>query len=50
MSQTEKQILETFEKVIPDLTESEKEKLLSFGEGMAFMKNQQKNEATNRKE
>lgn len=44
MSEKEKQILETFEKVIPDLTEMEKEKLLSFGEGMAFMKDKQKEE------
>lgn len=42
MSEKEKQILDTFEKVLPDLTEMEKEKLLSFGEGMAF-KTQQKN-------
>lgn len=39
MSKKGKQILETFEKVIPKMTELEKEKLLSFGEGMAFMKN-----------
>lgn len=42
MSEKEKQILETFERVIPDLSELEKEKLLSFGEGMAFMKGKQK--------
>lgn len=36
MSEREKKILETFEKVIPELSELEKEKLLSFGEGMAF--------------
>lgn len=36
MSEKEKEILSTFEKVIPNLTEMEKEKLLSFGEGMAF--------------
>lgn len=46
MSDKEKQILETFEKVIPDLSEMEKEKLLSFGEGMAFMKGQKKHEDT----
>lgn len=38
MSEKEKKILETFGKVIPDLSDMEKEKLLSFGEGMAFMK------------
>lgn len=46
MSEKEKQILETFEKVLPDLNEMEKEKLLSFGEGMAFMKERQKKEST----
>lgn len=45
MSEKEKQILDTFGKVIPDLTEMEKEKLLSFGEGMAFMKDRQKEAA-----
>lgn len=35
MSKKEKQILETFGKIIPDLTEVEKEKLLSYGEGYA---------------
>lgn len=42
MSDKEKQILETFEKVLPELSEMEREKLLSFGEGMAFMKDRQK--------
>jgi hypothetical protein len=42
MSEREKQILETFGKVIPKLSEMEKEKLLSFGEGMAFMKDKKK--------
>lgn len=42
MSEKEKKILETFGKVIPDLSEMEKEKLLSFGEGMAFMKGKEK--------
>ena len=44
MSEKEKQILDTFEKVIPKMSEVEKEKLLSFGEGMAFMKNTPKEE------
>jgi hypothetical protein len=44
MSEKQKEILETFEKVIPELSEMEQEKLLSFGEGMAFMKNQQAQE------
>ncbi len=38
MSETEKKILETFGQIIPKLSELEREKLLSFGEGMAFMK------------
>lgn len=38
MSETEKKILETFGQIIPTLSELEREKLLSFGEGMAFMK------------
>ena len=42
MSEKEKKILETFEKVLPELSEMEREKLLSFGEGMAFMKERQK--------
>lgn len=46
MSESEKKILETFEKVIPNLTEVEKEKLLSFGEGMAFKTEQAKKEKT----
>ena len=36
MSEKEKKILETFSEVLPKLTELEQEKLLSFGEGMAF--------------
>jgi hypothetical protein len=36
MSEAEKKILETFEKVIPKLDEMQKERLLGFGEGMAF--------------
>ena len=38
MSEKEKEIIETFEKILPKMTELEREKLLSFGEGMAFMK------------
>lgn len=36
MSEKQKQILETFDKVIPHLSELEKEKLLAFGEGLGF--------------
>lgn len=42
MSKYGKEILKTFEKVIPDLTELEREKLLSFGEGIAFKTAEQK--------
>lgn len=38
----EKKILDTFEKVLPDMTELEREKLLSFGEGIAFKTAEQK--------
>lgn len=38
MSEKEKQILEHFGEILPKLNEMEKEKLLSFGEGMAFVK------------
>lgn len=42
MSDKGKQILDTFKKIVPELTESEKERLLAFGEGMAFKAEQQK--------
>lgn len=42
MSEKEKKILDTFEKVPPDMTELEREKLLSFGEGIAFKTAEQK--------
>ena len=44
MSEKEKQIMETFGKIIPQMSELEKEKLLSFGEGMVFMKEKQRAE------
>lgn len=37
MSERDKQIMDTFGKVIPNLSENDKEKLLAFGEGMALM-------------
>lgn len=40
----EKRILLTFKSVIPCLSELEKEKLLSYGEGMAFKTNQMQNQ------
>lgn len=42
MEKNEKEILKIFERVIPDLTELEREKLLSFGEGIAFKTAEQK--------
>lgn len=36
MSDNEKRILGVLKKVIPTLSESGKERLLAFGEGMAF--------------
>ena len=42
MEKDSKKILETFKKVLPDMTELEREKLLSFGEGIAFKTAEQK--------
>lgn len=50
MSDKEKAILETFSKTLPDMTETERENLLSFGEGMAFMVNQRKKQEAEQKE
>lgn len=36
MTEKEKAILTVFGKIVPDLSDIEKEKLLAFGEGMAF--------------
>lgn len=36
MSEREKQILATFKEIVPKLSPIEQERLLSFGEGMAF--------------
>lgn len=44
MSEKQKQILETFEEIIPKMTEMEQEKLLSFGEGIAFVKEKKEKE------
>ena len=41
----EEQIIETFRKAIPFLSTLEKEKLLSFGEGIAFKAAQQREAA-----
>ena len=42
MSEKEKKILETFSEVVPKLSEIDKERLLAFGEGLAFKAKQQK--------
>ena len=36
MTVSAKKILETFEKIVPNLSEMDQERLLSFGEGLAF--------------
>ena len=45
MSEKDKQIMETFGKVIPNLSELDKEKLLAFGEGVALMAERQRAQA-----
>lgn len=37
MSERDKQIMDTFGRVVPHLSEIDKEKLLAFGEGVALM-------------
>jgi len=37
MSDKQKKILEMFNKIIPDLTERDQDRMLSFGEGVAFI-------------
>ena len=46
MSDKEKIILDTFAKLIPNLSEMEKERVLAFGEGMAFKVDQSMNSKT----
>ena len=41
MTEKEKQILNTFERVFPLLSEREKDNLLSFGDGIYFASTQQ---------
>lgn len=50
MSEKEKKILDTFEKVLPEMTELEREKLLSFGEGIAFKTAEQKRQEREKEE
>lgn len=42
MSEKGEKILEAFGKAIPGMSELEKEKLLAFGEGLAFMVDQRR--------
>lgn len=44
MSERDKKIMDTFEKTFPFLSEMEKERLLTFGEGIAFFKGQMQQE------
>ena len=42
-------IMETFEKMIPKMNEQELDRVLSFSEGMAFMKDKQEKKSKRRK-
>ena len=44
MTETEKKILQTFARVIPKLTESQKNRILGIGEGMEIKAEQQERE------
>jgi len=46
MTESEKKILDTFIKIIPQLSSGDKERLLAFGEGMAFKVEQQRGSCT----
>ena len=50
MSDTETRILEVFGKAIPLMTETEKDRLLAFGEGMALMARKNHDRRDNRYE
>ena len=43
-TEKEEKILKTFEKAIPKMSELEKEKFLSFGEGILFVKGKEEKE------
>lgn len=45
MPDKKKLILDTFEKVLPDLTENETDMLLAFGEGVSLFKTREKEQA-----
>ena len=42
MSEKDKKIMDTFGRIVPQLSELDKEKLLAFGEGMAIMAERQR--------
>lgn len=46
---SEKKILEKFEKIIPDMTDLEREKLLNFGERILHKESEQKKENADEK-
>ena len=46
MSEKEKQVLETLEKAIPNMTEIEMAQLLGYGEGLAARENRPEKEKT----
>mgnify|MGYP006988992021 CR=1 FL=1 len=48
MSDKAKEIMKTFSEIVPKLNEAQQEKLLSFGEGMVFMKNREDKKDTER--
>ena len=50
LSKKEREILKTFESVIPSLTEREKDRLLYIGEGMALITERLKSEKENKKD
>ncbi|MBS5145948.1 MAG: hypothetical protein KHY89_10720 [Butyricicoccus pullicaecorum] len=45
MSEKDLKIMDIFARTIPKMSEIEKEKLLSFGEGMAFMIDQMRSDS-----
>ncbi len=45
MTEKQEKFLELVNQVMPRMTELEQEKLLAFGEGLAFMTNQQQAQA-----
>ncbi len=49
MTSKEKEILSIFKKLVPLLSDREKDGLLDFGEGMAFLKTKQNEEIKKQK-